>query len=311
MPNIKKFHSKSFDINFNLLLLFLIAITFIGNYWMSVNDIATGNIYFFMTLGTIGIYVLAMIFIKGANLERISTYIRSPFSAKLSLAVLSFLVGWSLPVLTETLLTIMRKVFNVAWSITSFNIPLFSGAGGTRLAQSFSAVAFKESMQWKIFNISFNAGATEEFVFSFGLPLLGVLIAVFLLELIWNGKAPLGMKTDNFVIIFAILFASVLFMGAHQLNSTYVLSMFIIAFIFKVLSLVGIYFWGLFLTFMIGYHQSNNFIYLIQVDGWANVFNGLISWFGLGFVVFFMLLIWYVVRKWDSIVEDFSKYINS
>jgi len=310
MPDVDKYHGKGFDMNFNLLLFMLIIITFVGNYWMVANDIPVGNIYYFMVLGgLVGAFVITQIFFRGDELKDVNKFVKAPFTTSLFLACISYLAGWLLPAIIETVLWIFRKAIGITWSITSFSIPLFAGGGEPfGIKQSFSAVAFSENMAWKIFNVSFNAGATEEIVFTFGLMLLGSIVGIFLLRFWFKGKAPF-LSNENFVLITGITFSVLLFTGAHLLNSTYIGYMFIIAGLFKLISLVSIYYWGLFLTFWIGYHQSNNFIYLIQTDGLVAVANGFVSWFGIFFIVWFLSIFLFIIQNWSY--KELKAYIKS
>lgn len=294
MPNPNKAFS-GFDMNFNLLLLFLLALTFIGNYWMLQKGIETGKIYFFMMLGAIGIFGLAQLFIRGDEFSTIKEYMKAPFSTSLSLSVLTFLGGWIIALGLGFLISFS------SYSITSFSVPLFGADILKGVTQSFSTVEVSESMAWKIFNISFNAGATEEFVFTFALMLLGVLIGLFVSQIF-------SLKSKNFVIAFAFVFSTLLFVGAHKLNASYMGIMFIFAGVFKLVSLLGVYWYGLFLTFWIGYHQANNLLYLIQQEGFVNVLNGFVSWFGLFFVAFFFALFWYLIANWDKAWSEFRSY---
>ena len=119
MPSQKSF-SSSYDVNFNLLLFFLIALTLVGNYWMVVNNIQVGTIYFFMMLGSLGIYVLAYIFTKGDDLSQIAQFMKAPFETSLNIACISYVVGWIAPFLLQLVL----NLFGAGFSVTSFSIPL-------------------------------------------------------------------------------------------------------------------------------------------------------------------------------------------
>jgi len=308
MPNPRTAFGK-FDMNVPLLLAVLILVPLIGNWWMNANGIQLGATYFFMLVGSITIFVFAMLFFKGDNMQRLSKYIKAPFSTSLVLATGIYLIAWLVPLLVEFIFWIFRKTLGVQLSVTSFSIPLF--AEGRFVSQSFSAVAFQTRMDWKIFNLVFNASAIEEITYSFALVILGIMVGILFLRYIMNKKISEIQGSDiNYVLIFAILFASLLFAGSHQLNATYVGIMFLIAFIFKVVSLVAIYFWGIFLIGVIGYHASNNFIYLVQKDGATAVINGMFSWIGLGIVVFFALMILYLIRNWDTFMSELKKYFN-
>jgi len=304
MPDTKKVFGSGFDLDFNLLIFLLIALTMIGNYWMLQNKIDTGTIYFFMVLGVIGVYVLAEMFLKGIQFHKITKFMRAPFGVSLKLAVFFYVIGWAIVPITGLIGYLLKSGF----SAVSFSIPLFGNEIISGTAQSFAVAQIADSVPWTIFNVSFNAGATEEFVFSFGLMIAGVLIGLLLTELLIKKDSILGLSKGTFITTFAVLFSTILFMGAHALNSTYTGIMFLYAGIFKLISLVSIYFYGIFLTFWIGWHQANNLSFLIEQYGWGTIFNGFVSWFGLFFVSFFLILLLYLARNWEGVKSEFISY---
>lgn len=293
--------AEGYDKQFSLFTAVLIIIAVLVNYWLLVKKVEAGQIYFYMLLATIGFYVIAMIFIKGDELTPIARFLKSPFSVSLGVACLSYVVGWIIPFLFQ--------LFAGGLNIVNFSIPLSaSGVLGNQYVQSFSAVEFSESMPWRIFNISFNAGLTEEFAFTFGLMMAGVIFGLLIAQLLFTSKnkeVPLGKK--NFILVFALLFSTGAFMYAHQLNGTYMGAMFLIAGIFKLISIISIYYFKMFLSFWIGYHQSNNLIFLIQHDGGNAVLKGFISWFGAFFVIWFLLIFWYLINHWEETIRDLKQ----
>jgi hypothetical protein len=310
MPSVTKFHSRNYDVPFNVLLIVLLLFTVIGNLWLVLNEIYSGVVYFTFFTGGIISYVIILTLGGEGIKTKLGGVLRAPFSVSLGLASISYLAGWVAPFVLQGIISSIGKIMNFSFSITSLSIPLFTGAGSLfGIGQSFAQVEIAESIPWKLFTIVFSAGTGEEFIFSF--VTMFIFSAVLLLALRGVDK-PLGLEKDNFIIGTAILLSTILFVGAHSLNGTYTLwYMFLIAGIFKLVSLVGIYYYGLFLTFFMGYHSANNQLYLIETDGFISVLNGFISWYGVLFVLLFLAIIGYIAFTWGSLRGELQRYIKS
>jgi hypothetical protein len=72
------------------------------------------------------------------------------------------------------------------------------------------------------------------------------------------------------------------------------------AFGFICLANISIFFFGVTLSFWIGFHQMNNLIYLVETQGLAEVLSGFLSLFGLLFIGMIVLIVFYVLRSKKS-----------
>ncbi|QGH73160.1 MAG: hypothetical protein [Siphoviridae sp. ctjeG17] len=299
MADPQKTLSGRFGAGFNLLIPILLITALLANYWLIVNGVRTGTIYFYMLIGSgVLIGLLFLFFRNSETFDGLINAVRVPFGTSLTTASVFFLLGIAAPFL----FTFGLRIIGSQFSITSFSVPLFSSNILQGVTQSFSAAEVSASMPWKIFNLVFNAGVTEEWVFTFGMMIVGAIIAKFILT-IFGSKLSFIKSEKNFVIIFAMLFATATFAGAHLLNATYIGSMFLIAAAFKLITIVLIYYFGFLLTFTIGYHMANNFIYLYQQEGIA-VLHGLWSWVGLLMFGIIALLIIHLYIKRNTLWSD-------
>jgi len=294
-----KHHASSLNAkDFNYLLFLFLIIAFIGAVFQQWNGVNAGLIYSTLLIGgvTIGI-TLVHFFLKDDNtLKPITNYIKIPISTKLSLAIVSFITGFFTPIIFSS---IVKKI--TSFSITSLSIPLFSSGN----VQSFAVAKIEESMAWKIFNIMFVAGTIESFVYSYILPIVGILVALSIYKLATNEKP------NKYVILaISMAFSTLLFVLSHMLNNNYQGKMFFIAGLFLLVSNLSIYLFGFFLMFWIGYHASNNLLFLIQVEGLQNVLQGFISWFGVFFIFLWMLMIYHLIMNWDKVVKDLKEYFS-
>lgn len=307
MPNPNKVFDKRLNQHgFNLLIYLNLFVSFLGSLFLAWNDILAGKIYAFMFVGVMALIGLAILLFKNDNtLGGMTDYVRLPFGTKLGVAIFFYLVGQLVPVLVKVGLSLAGASF----SVTSFSIPLFGADIGH--IQSFSAAQISASTPWKIFIIMFTAGNQETFAFNFGTVLFGAIVGYFTLQLLNDGKDFSWMKKKIFVVLFAFLTSLVLFVLAHELNTTYVGVMFVVAGVFLLLSNVSIYVFGTFLTFWMGYHQSNNLLYLIEQLGGGVIAQGFLSWFGLIFLVYELLLVYYLLRHTDEVKREVKSWFNS
>ncbi len=306
MPSPKKVHGKHFDLNFNLLIFVLFAFVLYANYWLTVNDIFTGVVYYTMISLTVAVIVFAMMIFSGDKLKPLAKIVRVPITTSLGLASLFFMVGFIFPIIVESIL----RIFTSTFSISSLSVPLFQGELVAGITQSFSAVEIAESMPWKIFNLTFNAGVVEELA-TFATFLASIIVMMWVVTVLFKKDENAIEKRKTIIIISAIIITSLLFMGAHVLSGNYTVPiMFLIAFLFRAISLTSIYFYGVFLIFWLGYHMSNNLIALIRLEGLIPVLNGFISWVGILYLVFFGLVIWYIITRWDGIKKGLGEWLS-
>lgn len=299
--------SRSFDNQYNLLIYFLLVVAFAGSIFLAWKGVQAGIIYTLMLVGVLALVFLGTLFVRDdRNLGRLGSFLRVPFSTSTGLGALFFLVFLLVPVFVN----LVVGFFTSAFRVTALAIPLF-GSGINTAFQSFSAAEIGSSVSWQLFTVVFTAGTIETFVFSFGMMVVGVLSGLFVYGLLTDRPVLWGLSQRNWVLSFAILLSVAGFTGAHLLNGTYTGLMFLVAAVFLLISNVSIYYAGVFLSGWIGYHMSNNFIWLVEALGWQKVFvEGLLSWFGLFFLGFIALLLWFVVRRWSFIRGELSGLFN-
>ena len=307
MPDPNKVHRKNLNQkDFNLLFFTNIVIAFLGSVFLAWKGVNAGFIYALMFLGTVGIMVLVNLFLSDDNsLKPISNYIRIPIASKNTLALFFYTSGFLLPILINLILKIAKSSF----SLVSLSIPLF-GADIAAGSQSFASAEIGESMAWKIFSIMFVAGNMETFTYNFGMVLFGVLMAILVLRLI-NEEKDLGFIPRRWFVLFIAFMMSILaFMISHALNSTYTGTAFVVAGVFLLVSNISIYNVGVFLLFWAGWHQANNLLYLIGVYGAKSVLAGFISWFGLIYLGYWILILFFLIRKWPQVAKDLGTWAN-
>ena len=310
MPNPNKVHRTNLNkADFNYLFFAYIFIAVVINTYLMWKDVQAGLIYLTMFLSISVLMGLIFFWVKDdAHMGPITHFVKIPIASKLTLAVLFDLVGFATPILLKIILTLSSSSF----SVTSLSVPLF-GAGINKAFQSFSTAEIGNTMSWKLFSMVYDAGTIETYVYNFGLVLTGVMVALLIVLLISKiADNNINKKSKAkfwFVIIFSTLIQPVLlFILSHVMNKTYKFKEFIMAGLFLMFANVTIYFFGSFLLFWTGYHQANNLMYLIEVDGLAAVFGGFISIFGLFFLLIKGLEIFFVLNNWDLVRKDLFQW---
>lgn len=293
--------------NINLLLLLMIVFSSLGVWYLFLKKIDAGITYGLVFLFSAVYLVLIHFWLKDDNrLKPITNYIRIPFATKLTLAVPFYLVGFLIPIVIKLALNFAGSGF----TITSFSVPLFSTSLENTF-QSFAAAEISSSMSWNLFITMYTAGTLETFAYNFVLPMVFVLLGWVILKLMNDGKDLPLMSAKAFVLTFALGMATVTFVLSHIFNGSYDLSNFIIAGLFITLSNISIYLLGIFATFWVGYHQSNNLIFLIEKYGLGAVLEGFFAgWFGFLFITLNVLLIFFLIRKRDEVWKDLKSHFR-
>ena len=292
MVRSDKVFQSGFDNNYNLLLLLVVVLAVLGSLFLARKDVRAGIIYTLMFVTGLGLMYFVTLLLKGEgkDLESLTSFARIPFSPTLGIACFFGLVGFFLPILLKTIFSFTN------FSVSGLSIPLF-GSGINTAFQSFSAAEIGSSLPWQIFTTVFTAGVIETLIFSFVTIYIGIGLGVVILKLL-SGKNTSPSRWA--VLTFAFVFSVMAFTLSHLLNSTYVLSSFIFAGIFLLISNISIFVAGGFLVFWIFYHMSNNLIYLIEVKGLEVIITqGLFSGFGLVLVGLLLLMLFYVISRWS------------
>lgn len=289
-----------FDNDYNLLVYFFFLVFLVGVTFLMFRGVLAGTIYTIMIFAGLISYFFSLQFVKGESGVRslLNRYVRLPFSQGLGVSIVFFLFGFFAPVLIQ----FVGGFFRQGFSIAAFSVPLF---GNQLSTQSFSAAEIGSNPSWNFFITSFSAGVGESLVFNWSLVIAGILFSLLLVRLV----SKRGFVPSRFVVVFlSLLFVGLLFVGAHVLNGTYSGLAFLWAFLFIMVANFSIYFGGVFLVFWIGYHISNNQLWLIQNMGWSVfVRDVLFGWYGLFLLVFFVLLFYYLLNNWSFVRKELGK----
>ena len=280
------------DMKRSLPLFAMIMIATVGVVWLAFNNVPAGLIYTMLLVFFVVVYILAMIFTKSTD----ASY-EIPISASLFDSVFLFILGWSIPI-----------VFFVTGVLFTpkYIVPLaFSGASSIS-TQSFAVLSALADPFWRVFIVVISAGTIEEISIGFSAVLGGILVGYLIRKLINLELSKSGNKWFDFVI--AMIFTTIFFAILHTLNSSYsVLSMFVIAMVFRLLMNFSIYLLNLGLAFTIAFHQSNNAIAL----GLNNVLTGMLANpFGWIIIFLFMLMIFYFVTNLKLLVPSIKRLIK-
>ena len=306
MPNPDKVFPGNYDQNFNPLLIFMLLVVVIANVWLAILEITAGIVFFTLITGVTIFMVILFQLTKGdPDYSDFAKYIRAPFGTSLYLAAFFFIAGFLVRIISYLIEIIFLKS---SW-IQSFTIPLFANKIDAGITQSFAIAQSESSMPLILFNRQFNAGTIEEYIFSFALVFaIGLVLYAISKQTAENSF----WRNKYFILITAILVTVALFIGAHSLNATYSSpKFFILAGLFRLVSLISIYIYGIFLMFWIGFHHSNNLIDVIRDKGIVPVANGFVSWYGLFFIAFFLILIWYLISRWrDKGSKELKEYFR-
>lgn len=302
---------KGFNSNFNGMMLVLLLFVIGANVWLVIKGIYTGLIYLSLfSGGIIGISVYYLFAKEDQQLKLVYNVIKSPFETSIYVGSLLFLLGIISRVILQLILAIAGGSFN------SYSIPLFGNKLLSGVSQSFSVAQIESSNSWKIFNITINAGTSEEFIFAFILPVIFVAV---LTLIIWGLKGKNSQNTVSFlkryrvIILLSAIFVSVLiFVGLHSLNQTYdTAGEYLKAGLFRGLSMFTIYFNGLFFSFWVGFHIAHNSIWLITDPilgiGIGAFLQGMITGVGLILTSILLFSVGVVIFGWEKVKSDLKE----
>jgi len=301
------YKSTSYNNNFNLVLYMSLILAGLGIGWLSLNKVDAGIQYTTIFLVMSMLFLLGFLFIKEDDKSFMSKLIRIPFSTDYDLAIPLFLLGW----LTPMLITFLVGLIGGSFNISQLMIPFYATDITAGISQSFAIAQLQADPFWSWFITIWVAGTIEEFAFGLASMFIFSLLAMFVLKMINDGKDLSFMKAETFYVTFALILSMLMFSGLHLLNSTYSGYMFLIAMIFRLFMNLGIYVWGLFISFTMGYHQSNNAIFYFKTYGADATLQAILSVKGLIIMLMFVLMIFYVLRRFPIISKKFSQYLGS
>lgn len=295
MPDPKKVFVKRFnDFAVGDLVFIILLFSIVGTTFMAFNQLKSGIIY--ATLISLSFIVLLLLTLLKKDEDQPTKIIPIPFSKKFSVSAFMYIAGLITPVILSLLLGL------VSLSLVSFSVPLFAG-DITDGVQSFSVANLEDQMSTKIFNIVYVAGSDETIVYNWLAMLFGVVAGQILLRLLGREGSPVKNKTA--VKVFAYAFSVFVFSLSHMLNDSYTnVGNFVVAGAFLLISNISMFEWGLPISYWIGFHQSNNLLYLIAVFGMAAVLSGFVGLFGIVTIVLLALILFYLINNWDVVVRD-------
>lgn len=297
---------KSWDVNLALTIYVSLVLVIIGITWLALNKVEGGQIFLTLFVASIGILVLSFLFTSSTDNEFIRNFIKNPFEVSLDLSIGLFMLGWMIPLLIKG---IGLVISSPNFSLTTIQVPLATTTVSQSITQQFSAAQLTSVPFWNLFTTVFTAGVIEELVFGFISMVALFLIGLFILKMVDPGQKGFLFKNRKTVLtIFAIIGSMILFSGAHQLNQSYAsTSLFFVAAMFRGILNTALYFGPLTLSFNIGLHQSNNFVYFFEANGWSAVLSAMLSIQGLIIAVLFALMIYYAIRRLPNIWKELTK----
>jgi len=294
--------------NKNWFTLFLIAVLILGIAWGSLVEVRAGTIYTTILFFSIVVLVIMALWINEDNKKTTKEYFMTPIESSTLASMGFFVLGWFLIILVNTIGSLF------AFSTTSFFGSIyFSGSGlESRIAQTFEAGAIESSPLASFFYSCIVAPITEEFAWAFTLYLLFWAVGIGIKKTFFNGKTPFGLKDKTFYMIIGLIGVTSTFMYVHQLNSSYLGYMFIVAGVFRLLMNLSIYAFGFTLSFTIGVHMANNTFAYIQNYGLGVLLNALVSsGFGWFFMLTFFGIFFYVIKNLGKVLSEMKQEMRT
>lgn len=285
----------------------------IGIVWLALLQIVSGTLYLSLFLGAIGlIYIFRSFASKDINM---TLFQRNPFFGSRKRQAIIFIFMFMIPILMFG----ASNAFNIEnLNTAKFSVPLAANQIESQISQTFAqpgAFSLAEVTSDKfvqMFVIVYSASALEEFVFGYGTMILFAAIAMFFLVLMGN---PFKQGANTFIFIVALAGSVLAFTGIHMLNGSYVSGWdFAGAALFR-LGLNALFWLPLgigrtgFIPFsgLIAFHQSNNLLYFIGQNGFAQTMSLLFSGFGWFIVAFYAVIIFFVFNNLKSVGPEVKK----
>jgi len=294
------------DENYNPFIFSMIIFGVIFISWGALNKVEAGTLYVTLFLVTIGIISLVKSNIKEDKATLKKLY-KSPFLSSTKVAIAMYLLGY----VVIFGINFFGKFIKNSFSTLQFFSPLYfsgSGGGGSGISSTYLASVIENTAGFKLAYSVFVAGTIEEFVFGFALFLGGWIISFFILEFLFDNKAPFGLSNKTFSKLFSYAFVIVTFTGIHVLNASYEGVMFVWAGLFRLLMTIALYELGLGLSFTMGMHHANNFFAFLFFEGVA----GLNSTTGILYIIFMLGLLSFTIKNifTKKFRKDFKKDIK-
>ncbi len=294
--------------NVNYLLIYNILIVALpGALYLMWNNVTAGIIYasvFFAVSGAMPI--INSLLKKEKNVEFAKKFVSIIYWGKPAFTSFIYLVGLAVPLT----MFLWKKFSETGYDFSSLSIPLF----GQQIvgAQSFSAAQIESSLPWVIFNTVFTAGNMEHYGYSYGAIIFGFVAGIYLFHRLSDGQKVFGFISKKvWLVLCGLAFSLLTFVLSHLLNGTYTAQNFLIASVFILITNTSIVLVRQLFFFWLGYHQSNNLVWLIGKYGGSTVADGFVSWFGLIFAANILLIVYFVIRNFDQVWADLKALLSS
>jgi membrane protease YdiL (CAAX protease family) len=299
-----KFMVKT-DLQFNTIIVFLLAGALFGLYWLQRLGISAGDAYLWLFVIGLVFVLVAIVAKLGA---KINFWFEIPIDKNNERAILMLFFGCVCMLILSAASLFGGNFWN---PFTMAPLAQFGniGFGGN----TFAALSAVTSPFWTFFIIVISAAVIEEIVLGFAFVSIGSLLSYSLRKLLaldfGGGDKESG---GNYLWDFAgaMLFSVILFAILHYFNSTYVdpntgkmiWSMFLWAASFRFILNVFIYKFGNFgVAWSIGVHAVNNAVFL----GGATVAAALTTFPG-GIIldVLLILFLFYAFLKIKEVIKE-------
>lgn len=289
------------DLDFNIILFVQVIISLLITGYLSFQGVSGAGSIVTMFLISASILTFLFLFIREEGKNSVFRLLKMPFSVDNTVAASSYLLGWVLPFLA------LPFGFLTGKYIVPLAVQDLAVTSGVKSLSSLQA-SLNPAVEFLI--TVWNAGTNEELLFGFVLVMAFGVISMFLIDSVF--RLDLSGSSRRFIILLvSVILSSLVFVGAHKLNATYVSAgMFLSAFIFRFVLNLGIYSVGLILSFTVGLHQSINATYFLSQYGWAGIVDVLLSGIGAVIIVYFTLLIGFLVMNWDDVLKDWRGVWN-
>ena len=294
----------SFNITRSLDVFVILIISFIAVTILKLQNVVQGEIYFYIILSSIVVFVLYTFFIQ----EEKRKDIEYPFSLNLLQSEFSFFMG----VIFVSILNLMFILTGTATRTYTIIKPfvVFSSTGTNIVGQTFNVIALQLSEGWNVFFTTVVAGFWETWIFNIVLIIIGVLIGELILNFIPVNWIKFERERITFKRIIAFVFAGLLFIVTHKLNLSYQGAMFIVAFVFLLVMNILLYYaddlklkWIAVFMFVAGVHMTNNSFSIGIVKSLKGLFLTDIGWYmGIAplFILMFIHLISSILFNWKE-----------
>lgn len=293
--------------NKNLIVLVSVILAGIGIVWLSLNQISAGQLYTTIFFAGITMMMLTMFFVDESNNSHIRKFVKLPFESDYDVASGMFVLGWLTPLVINFLLKTIGSSFNIA----QLMIPLSAQQVLSEISvTSFAIAQTSADPFWKWFVGVFVAGSIEELTFAFILPFIMIVVGYLIWLLMFGAKDSKSQHAKNFYMIFSLISTGLIFGGMHKLNATYVGNMFIVAILFRFAMNWAIYYYGIFLTYTLGFHLSNNAIWYYYAYGATATIEALSSLGGVLVIILLGLIVWHVLRNIDNVARKLKNVLR-